>query len=155
MNDMVWLTVAVGLLVLAGAAGMGWWFQTRLQNVQRRLDWTEETRQILERHAVEVDLRLAEISHGLQALKAHQQAWEKARESAERIQEMHRVLERSQTAAAAASSTAEPAEPLPTRWLDTEPAGLDNVAYAQTMPVELAVEERKLPPRRKAAGLKA
>ena len=153
MNDMVWLTMAVGLLVLASGAGMGWWFQTRLLRVQRRLDWTEETRHILERHAVEVDLRLAEISHKLQALKAHQQAWESARESAERIQEMHRVLDRSQTAAAA--SHAEPAEPPPMRWLDTEPAGLDHVAYAQTMPVELAVEERQPPARHRAPGRKA
>lgn len=153
MNDMVWLAMAVGLLVLAGAAGMGWWFQTRLLKVQRRLDWTEETRHILERHAVEVDLRLAEISHHMQALKAHQQAWEAARESAARIQEMHRVLERSQTAAAA--SDAGPAEPPPMRWLDTEPADLDHVAYAQTMPVELAEEERQLPPRRRAPGHRA
>ena len=35
MNDMAWLGVVVGLLVLAGAAGSGWWIQSRLTEVQR------------------------------------------------------------------------------------------------------------------------
>ncbi len=184
MSDLAWFGVAgATLLLLAAGGGWAWWrYRVHLEEVQRRLAWTEQSRFALERHAVEVDLRLAVMSHALESLEAQRRLSGPVDpvlgDVAERRQELKGAIGRAD--ASAAAQLAKDGPGTSTAWVDTEPQGLppqrieppwgESAAlpqpgraepepepyygpyasqYAETMPVELAVEERVLPPLRK------
>jgi len=184
------LTIAgVGAAVL-GAGVWAWWrHRDKLNEVQQRLTWNEQSRFALERHAHSVDIQLAAMSQALQALNTleNQQraqpttlaatrtatatapasasatapvpatpapapSWDTLG-SPERRQQMHAVLARADASAAAQMAAAErhPRDWADTTlqggWQETEPMPLNG--FADTLPAELAVEERTFPKRRR------
>lgn len=154
MDELAWIGVAAAAMVALSLLGNVWMtlrYRWHLAEVEHRLALTEAAYLALERRTVEMDLRMASMHQAVQALEAWQPAPRRAAvdDRAARIEEMHRVLNRAQ---AASAHPAHQDDQPPMRWLDTEPAGLPG-AYADTLPLELAVEDRKLPPLRKTRRL--
>jgi len=152
MEELLWIGSAVAVVLVLAAAVIGWWqHRTRLNDLQRRLQWSEQSRFALERHAQEVDLRLAAMAQTLQSLQSLQslqtlQAAEPPEghrpppvlppgDASERRRFMEEALGRADAAAAATLAHASP-------WKDTEPLPLGDPTYAPTMPLELRDEIR-------------
>lgn len=125
MDATLWTGVGLsGVLVLAGAAWAWWRHRAHLLEMQRRLAWNEESRFELERHAQELDLRMASMAQTLKSL------------------EISRALE-SELSQGDARRAAYP--PQATTWRDTEPMPADANPYAETMPLEWADAEPPAP----------
>lgn len=150
MEELLWIGSGVGVVLLLAAAVWGWWQQrVRLNDIQRRLQWSEQSRFALERHAQEVDLRLAAMAQTLQALETQRPPPVlPPNEASERRRFMDEALGRADAAAAATLAQAAPLHANP--WRDTEPLPMGDPTYAPTMPMELHHEERTLPAHRKA-----
>ena len=158
MEALAWIGLAVGVVLLFAAASWLWWLnRARMSDMQRRLTWNEQSRFALERHAQEVDLRLAAMSQALESLEAQRLPSATPMPSvglppvlppgdaSERRRLMEETLGRADAAAAVTLAQAGPAHASP--WTDTEPMPLGDPCYAPTMPLELRDEERVLPER--------
>ena len=150
MEEFLWIGSGVGVVLLLAAAVGGWWQHQRwLKDMQRRLQWSEQSRFALERHAHDVDLRLAAMAQALQSLEGQRPPPElPPDEASERRRFMDEALNRADAAAAATLAQAGPVHANP--WKDTEPLPMGDPTYAPTMPMELHHEERVLPPPRTA-----
>jgi hypothetical protein len=151
MEEFLWIGSAVGVVLALAAGVWGWWqHRVRLIDMQRRLQWSEQSRFALERHAQEVDLRLAAMAQTLQALEIRRAPPVlPPDEASERRRFMEEALGRADAAAAATLAHAAPAHANP--WKDTEPLPMGDPTYAPTMPMDLHPEERSLPAQRRPA----
>jgi hypothetical protein len=159
MELLAWIVAAVGGVLLLAAGMAAWWHhRTRLNDLQRRMAWTEQSRFALERHAQEVDLRLVAMAKALESLQAQREPAVVPApashgpaamppvlppdDASERRRFMMEALERADASAAAKLSVQ--ASP----WRDTEPLQLPDTCYAPTMPLELNDEPRVFPSRK-------
>jgi uncharacterized membrane-anchored protein YhcB (DUF1043 family) len=124
MDKITWIAAALCATGVLGAVGwLAWRHRARMNEMQRRLAWNEQSRFELEQQTQELDQRLASMAQTLKAL------------------ETSRSLEAtlSQGDARAARRT------VPGNgWRDTEPMAAEPSPYAQTMP--LALGEAEVPP---------
>lgn len=111
MHELAWAAVGSGIALLAAGAWLWRRHRRNLADMRRRLEFAEESRFELERHAEEVNVRLAQMSRTLQQ---QQQALDSAREMAKRRAALEALLH----AAGGA--------PLAGSWADTQP--LDDTA---------------------------
>jgi hypothetical protein len=152
MQELLWIAAGVGVVLVMAAAIWAWWAHRQLLiDVQRRLQWSEQSRFALERHAQEVDLRLAAMAHSLQAMEGQRAPPVlPPNEASERRRFMEEALGRADAAAAATLAQAQPAHANP--WKDTEPLPLGDPTYAPTMPMPLREEPASPAQRQVAAG---
>lgn len=147
MEELAWIGVAVGAVLVSTATAWAWWRQrARMIDIQRRLTWHEQSGYALGRHAHEVDLRLAAMSQALELLQVQRAPPESTPGDAnERRRLMEETLGRADAAAAGTLAQANAAQT--NAWTDTEPLPLTNTFYAPTMPLELRDEDRVIPAR--------
>ncbi len=114
MNKLLLLSAAGLMGVIAIAVALAWWeHRKRLQDLQRRLAWSEQSRFMAEQQADEAAQRLAEIGRALDTFR------------------------RPAPEPAAEPATA-PAAPLPD-WRDTEPM-VGRTDFAETLPLEIEAQ---------------
>lgn len=126
METIRWLGAVLGAVLLMAGLGWAWWrHRARLNEMQRRLAWNEQSRFELERHTQELDLRLASMAQTLKSLEAKKTLDEALRHGDTR-------------------STAR--EAVPAGWRDTEPMAVDPQPYAETQPFAPDAPDLPVPP---------